>query len=156
MTDTWPDRLAVRPLTVADAERIATWTYDGPWEVYDSLPGDELLTAEDGYLAVASGDELVGFCCTGMEARVPGQRAAPGVFDLGFGMDPRFVGAGHGLAFGTAIMEYLRRRHGPVTFRAVVQVWNKRSLGMIRKLGFTETDRLISDAVEYLVLRTEG
>jgi ribosomal-protein-alanine N-acetyltransferase len=131
----WPAALVVRPLTAADAAEIATWRYPAPWQVYDS--GPELLRAEDGYQAVAGGGVLVGFCCSGGEARVPGLAEAPGILDIGVGMNPAGTGSGHGLAFGRAVLGHF----GPIPLRAVVQSWNERSLRLTRKLGFTETGR---------------
>ena len=61
--------LAVRRLTPADAEAIANWRYPGRDSTYDEpVP----VTPERGYWAVARGDELVGRCCFGAEARVRG------------------------------------------------------------------------------------
>jgi ribosomal-protein-alanine N-acetyltransferase len=68
-----PDRLIVRPPSPVDIQEIATWRYNGPWRVYDS---DGPLPAV-GYRAVAGDPDgpLVGFCCAGVEARVPRLRA---------------------------------------------------------------------------------
>jgi RimJ/RimL family protein N-acetyltransferase len=137
MMDQWPDRLVVRPLTTADAEEIARWRYDGPWSTYDSRPDEDPMPTDGDYLAVAGADggPLVGFCCTDAEARVPGLDGEPGVLDIGLGMDPARVGAGHGLAFGTAVLDH----YGYGRLRAVVQSWNERSLRLTRSLGFVET-----------------
>ena len=61
--------LAVRRLTPADAEAIASWRYPGRDSTYDEPVS---VTPERGYWAVARGDELVGRCCFGAEARVRG------------------------------------------------------------------------------------
>jgi RimJ/RimL family protein N-acetyltransferase len=122
----------VRPLTPDDARRIATWRYDGPWRVYDSRPQD-VLTSAGGYFAVVGDDgELVGFCCAGVEARVPGLAEEPGVLDIGVGMAPALVGQGNGAVFGRAVLAQFGRRR----LRAVVQSWNERSLRLTRTLGF--------------------
>jgi [ribosomal protein S18]-alanine N-acetyltransferase len=158
VSDMWAGRLVVRSLTVADARQIAQWRYGGRWRVYDARPEDGLLNPDDGYLAVVGADDglLVGFCCSGVEARVPGLVAAPGLVDVGVGMDPAFVGAGHGLAFGQAILGYFRQAYGAVGLRAVVQAWNERSLRLTQKLGFVEEGRhvCVQDGAEadYVVL----
>ena len=61
----------VRDLTEDDLDEIATWTYDGPWSVYDS---DGRLDPTLGYWAVvgAPGERLAGFGCLGEDARVRG------------------------------------------------------------------------------------
>ena len=111
--DVPPRGLTVRPLERADAEAIAAWRYEGPWDVYNSRPGD-LLSAEAGYQAVA--DEtgtLVGFVCLGQEARVPGLAEAEGTVDIGVGMRPDLVGQGLGRAFGAAVLAHV----GPLVWR---------------------------------------
>ncbi|GAA4894186.1 RimJ/RimL family protein N-acetyltransferase [Stackebrandtia albiflava] len=158
MTDTWPDRIEIRPLTADDAALITRWRYDGPWRVYDS--GEEALTAEDGYLAVtgADGGPLLGFCCTGVEARVPGLTGEPGLLDVGVGMDPALVGRGHGRAFGEAVLGHLHRLADGRRLRAVVQSWNVRSLRLAAALGFVATGVHTCEQggrdVEYTVLVT--
>jgi [ribosomal protein S18]-alanine N-acetyltransferase len=127
--------LTVRPLEPADAEAIATWRYEGPWDVYDSHPGDR-LSAEAGYQAVVDGaGNLVGFLCLGQEARVPGLAEADGLVDIGVGMRPDLVGQGLGRAFG-AVVSHVARCCGEIQLRAVIQSWNQRSIRMAQRLGF--------------------
>lgn len=116
MSAGWSDHLVVRPLTVDDAREVVGWQYGGPWQIYNLTGDDELPSAVDGYRAVAdaSNGRLVGFFCTGPEARVPGIAADPGIIDLGVGMDPRWVGKGHGKQFGSAVLIELRLPSPPV------------------------------------------
>jgi ribosomal-protein-alanine N-acetyltransferase len=132
MAADWPDRLSVRHLSPADVRQIATWRYDGPWRVYDS----DGPPPADGYRAVAGEFDgpLVGFCCAGVEARVPGLAEDPGVLDIGVGMAPSWVGHGHGAAFGRPVLDHFAGQR----LRAVVQAWNERSLRLTRALGFVE------------------
>jgi ribosomal-protein-alanine N-acetyltransferase len=136
----WPDELTVRPLTAVDAEQIAQWRYAGPWQVYDSRPADGLMSEREGYLAVAGvrGGPLIGFCCSGAEALVPGLSVQEGLLDVGVGIDPAWAGRGHGADFGGAVLAYYRRQIGVWRLRAVVQAWNERSLRLTRSLGFHE------------------
>ncbi len=148
--------LTVRPLEPADAEAIATWRYEGPWDVYDSHPGDR-LSAEAGYQAVVDGaGNLVGFLCLGQEARVPGLAEADGLVDIGVGMRPELVGQGLGRAFGAVVVSHVARCCGEIPLRAVIQSWNQRSLRMAQGLGFREmgTHRCVQGAreVSYTVL----
>ncbi|MFI9408048.1 GNAT family N-acetyltransferase [Nocardia sp. NPDC052316] len=141
MNDGWPDRLVVRPFTVSDARQVAGWQYAGPWQIYNfGAADDDLPSAADGYLAVADADtdRIVGFLCTGPEARVPGLDADPTMVDLGVGMDPQWVGRGHGEHFATAVLTRLRQDHPATPIRAVVQTWNTRSRRLVRRLGFVE------------------
>ena len=89
------------------ARQIASWKYLTQWSVYDSSPEDGLFTSEAGYVAVVGSDKtLVGFACHGNEARVPGLDQEIDTVDVGFGMNPLFVGQGHGSEFGTVVMDY--------------------------------------------------
>ncbi|MFI6047829.1 GNAT family N-acetyltransferase [Nocardia sp. NPDC051321] len=143
MHDGWPDRLIVRPLTRGDARQVASWQYDGPWHIYNLTASDGLPAAADGYSAVADSatDRIVGFFCTGPEARVPGLDEDPDVLDLGVGMDPRWVGKGHGMAFGGTVLGHLRRDHPATPVRAAIQAWNLRSRQLVRRLGFVEREQ---------------
>lgn len=148
----------LRPPTVADAERIARWRYTGPWAVYDQRPQDGPITAAEGYLVVVHepGDVLIGFCCIGPDARVPGILAEPGVVDIGVGMNPAFVGRGYGREFVGALVAHVQRPPAPECIRAVIQAWNARSRSLLHSLGFVETRRHISFQggrdVEYVVV----
>ncbi|HEX3588060.1 MAG TPA: GNAT family N-acetyltransferase [Pseudonocardiaceae bacterium] len=145
--------MIVRELTRSDLVEIAEWRYDGPWQVYDSAG---LLDPADGYWAVVDEERLVGYCCVGVEARVPGLGESPGVVDIGVGMDPALVGRGLGERFGSAVVA----RFGPGPLRAVVQEWNERSLRLTRWLGFVETGRHHCEQdgkdVEYVVLMRDA
>ncbi|BCK56262.1 hypothetical protein [Nocardia wallacei] len=77
MKNGWPDRLVLRPLSKSDAHQVVSWKYGGPWQIYNLTATEELPSADDGYMAVADADtdRIVGFFCTGPEARVPGLEA---------------------------------------------------------------------------------
>jgi ribosomal-protein-alanine N-acetyltransferase len=138
--DAWPGELIVRSLTVADAEQIARWRYEGPWEVYNPRAEDGLMSDNPAYLAVAGDRDgpLIGFCCAGVEARVPGLSAQDDVLDIGVGMNPAWVGRGHGAEFAGAVLDHYRKTAAVRSLRTVVQAWNERSLRLMRSLGFTE------------------
>jgi RimJ/RimL family protein N-acetyltransferase len=153
--------LRVGPLRAGDPERIAAWRYGGPWSVYDPRPGDAPVAAEDGYLAVRDADgRLVGFCCTGGQARVPGLVEEPGVLDVGVGMDPDLVGRGLGRDFGAAVLAHLVPTTPTVRrLRAVVQDWNTRSIRLAQAMGFAVVGQHVvaqdSAQVRYVVLARE-
>jgi RimJ/RimL family protein N-acetyltransferase len=130
-----PDHLRIRAMSPDDAREVATWRYAGPWSVYDGQPDDgEPDTA--GYWAVVDGDDvLVGFYCTGVEARVPGLSEQPGTVDVGVGMRPDLVGVGNGRRFAEAVMAHCRDRTEAVLARAVVKEWNERSVRLAAGMG---------------------
>ena len=141
----WPDQLAVRSWTPADAESVAHWRYSGRWSVYDPSDGNH-MAADDGrwaagYRAVVAADDgtLVGFYCVGDEALVPGVEPDDEVVDLGIGMAPAFVGAGRGNAFLQTVLDDVAHELPVKPVRALIQTWNTRSLSLARRLGFVET-----------------
>ncbi len=160
VTVPFPSVLTVRPLTAGDARRIAGWRYDGPWRIYDPRPETGLLSDLPGYLAVAGADggPLVGFCCSGPEALVPGLAVEEGVLDVGVGMDPAMVGRGNGARFAAAVLDHYRTTTGARRLRAVVQSWNERSLRLTRSAGFTPAGEHVceqnGEQVRYTVVTT--
>ena len=140
--------MEIRDLTADDLADIASWSYDGPWSVYDSTgPLDPAM----GYWAVADGDRLVGFACLGADARVPGLAEADGVLDVGVGLRPDLVGQGLGPAFAEVVLAFAAARGRP-RLRAVVQDWNARSLRLLERLGFARTATHPVGDVTYVVL----
>lgn len=123
------------------ARQIATWTYTGEWSVYNLSPENVLFTGEAEYVAVVGSEgTLVGFACEGIEARVPGLHQEIDTVDVGYGMNPIFVGQGNGFEFGTVVMDYFRNTTGASRFRVVVQSWNERSLRLAKSLRFMEME----------------
>ncbi|MGH3035769.1 MAG: GNAT family N-acetyltransferase [Gaiellaceae bacterium] len=141
--------LAVRRLTPADAEAIAGWRYPGRESTYDEL---EPVTPERGYWAVTRGDELVGKCCFGAAARVPGVEHEEGTLDVGYGLRPDLVGQGLGPAFVQVILDFAAGEFAPRRFRVLVLDWNRRSLKVAAALGFREETIVGSDEGEFVVL----
>lgn len=136
------------PLTADQGEAMAAWTYPGPWAVYDvSKPIDPA----EGFWAVLDGDEVVGFACFGVEARVPGLLEQPGVLDVGVGMRPDLTGQGRGRKFAQAVLDHGREVADARVLRAVVQDWNIRSRRLLATLGFAETGSHPVDTVTYVV-----
>ena len=132
----------MRPMTADEAKLIATWHYSGKWSVYDLPSPQPLLDALTSYHSVLVDEKLIGFCCTGSAARVPGMSGVSAILDIGMGMDPTAVGRGYGAVFGQAVLDYLSAQHPDWTLRAVVQDWNERSLRFARRLGFVDACEL--------------
>lgn len=131
-------------MTAGEAQLIATWRYGGDWSVYNLDSAQTLLDDLSCYQAVLADEGLVGFCCSGIAARVPGIADEPGTLDVGMGMDPALVGQGHGAAFGLTVLDHLTAQHPNQTIRVVIQSWNARSLRLAHRLGFSETGALVA------------
>lgn len=141
--------MEVRPLTLADAEAIATWTYPGRESTYDV---GAVLTAEQGIWAVEDSAELAGYCCFGVEARVPGVDEEEGTLDVGYGMRPDLVGKGSGRAFVGAILAFAMNEFPPQRLRLLILTWNERSRKVAEALGFQEEGIVPSIEGEFRVM----
>lgn len=135
--------LVIRPFSESEAQTVASWKYEPPFDIYDSDPGDapmylELSPEGYGYYAIVDadkGDELVGFCCFGPEGRVSGQADEQGTLDVGGGIRPDLVSRGIATSVFPAILEFAAR-FSPRQFRTAVASFNERSTRLCRSAGF--------------------
>jgi ribosomal-protein-alanine N-acetyltransferase len=133
--------MEIRPLTPTEAETVATWRYPGRYSTYDV---DGPVTPAKGWRAVTHQDELVGYCCFGAEARVPGVDEEEGTLDVGYGLRPDLMGRGLGPSFVGAILDFAVNEFHPSRLRLLILDWNERSLKVARALGFEEADVVAS------------
>lgn len=156
MVDLWRDA-EVRPITAEEAGSVAAWRYGDDWSVYDLGSVQPILDNLASYFSVANGDMLIGFFCTGVEARIADMNEEPAVLDVGMGMHPTLVGRGDGVRFGETVVRYLTARYPGTTLRAVIQSWNERSLRVARRLGFDDAGEIATvqggRAIAYRVVR---
>ncbi|MGH2487647.1 MAG: GNAT family N-acetyltransferase [Ktedonobacterales bacterium] len=136
------------PITEDDARAIRAWRYPAPFDAYNM--GDpaealaEMLDPRSPYVAARDEQgELVGYVCFGSAASVT-DVAEPRLFDadgalcFGLGMRPDLTGqgAGVGLAFVRAGLEYARQRFAPASFRLYALDWNERAIHVYEQTGF--------------------
>lgn len=137
--------IRIRPFTAEEAVAAASWQYPDDLSMYNGEPGNwsQFLARTDtghGYYAVVDDGDLVGFCCFGPEARVPGQPAeSSDLLDLGGGMRPDLVGQGLGAVGMAAALTYGRDHFSPAGFRTAVASFNRRSIVLCRWAGFRTT-----------------
>lgn len=133
-----------RPITEPDARAILTWHYDGPYAVYNCDPADleesvaAYLDPRNQYVAAhdAAG-QLVGYCCFGADARVPGgDYSDADALDVGLGLRPDLTGRGSGSAFVAAILALAHKQWGAWRFRMTVAAFNQRAICAYEKAGF--------------------
>ena len=142
--------LRVRQLTIEDGEAIAMWRYPGAWAVYDAL---EPPRPDEGYWAVVdSADDLVGFCCLGSAARLPGQPEDPTLLDVAIGMRPDLVGHGLGPALGRAAVAYARSVAPDRRLRTTLPEWNAAGIAVAEQAGFTRSGDYEMDRRRFVVL----
>jgi enoyl-CoA hydratase/carnithine racemase/RimJ/RimL family protein N-acetyltransferase len=125
----------VRQLTIEDGLALATWSSPGAWHIEDALEAPE---PDEGYWAVVdSGDNLLGFCCLGAAARVPGQPADEWLLDVAIGIRPQLAGRGWGGELGRAAVAYARSVALDRRVRTTVPDWNTAGQHAARLAGFT-------------------
>lgn len=144
----------IRPLSEENAREIATWRYDQPYNLYDlsqeNIQG--LLDPEFRYHQVLdSGGKLIGYCCYGLDARVPGgeyRLVEPEVLDLGVGLKPSLTGKGLGVLFVQSVLDYGALTYQPQLFRATIAGFNQRSLRTFQNLGFKIQNSFIRELAD--------
>lgn len=140
------------------AAAIAGWRYAGALALYNGSPDDIpalLDPANHYYVASSCREGLVGFCCFGPDARVPGGAYADGPLDLGFGLRPNLLGLGWGALLVRSALRFARIAFGPAALRATVAEFNERSLDTCRRAGFREVARFSrpADGLPFVVLQ---
>jgi ribosomal-protein-alanine N-acetyltransferase len=131
--------LRIVPITRDQAEQVAAWRHPPPYDTYDVTQGAAaLLDPELRYHAVMSGEELVGYCCYGVDATVPNGTYEEGVLEVGWGMRPDLMGQGRGRGFVAAIVEYAKDAYAPAVMGVTIATFNARSQSVARANGFTE------------------
>jgi RimJ/RimL family protein N-acetyltransferase len=135
------------PIAKADACAIVGWRYGAPYAAYD-CPADEadatvrhMLDPANRYFAVRDGTgALVGYCCFGPDARVPGgDYVDESVVDVGLGLRPDLAGRGLGLSFVQAIVAFAQERLGSPHLRLTVAAFNQRAIRVHERAGFRTT-----------------
>ena len=128
-----PDYL-FQQMDEADANGVADWRYEPPYDFYDPVadPEDlaELLDPEhrrDAYFSVLDEGELVG----SFQFEVRGATV-----ELGLGLRPDLTGKGLGLDFLTAGMNFAREWFEPKRFTLAVATFNGRAIRIYERAGF--------------------
>jgi RimJ/RimL family protein N-acetyltransferase len=151
------------PITPEEAREVLSWRYPELPTLYNPAPDElehdieVLLTPAYNYYAVRSATGLlVGFCCYGSDAQVPGgDYSLRGAVDVGLGMNPELIGHGLSHPFLAAILDWGRHCFMPDYFRATVAGVNARSQAMFARAGFLVTQRFRppnEDLHEFLVM----
>ena len=96
----------VRQLTIEDGLDLAGWSRPGAWHIEDALEAPE---PDEGYWAVVdTRRRLLGFCCVGAAARVPGRHRDDYVLDVAIGIRPQLAGRGWSGELGRAAVAICR------------------------------------------------
>ena len=137
--------LVIRLMTLEDVHRRMAWRYPPPYDVYDveftdpDVDADWLLLPENHYHAILRAGELIGFCCYGPDAQVPGGDYSVEALDVGIGLRPDRTGQGLGTPILQAVLELAVRTWAPRWLRTTIVAWNRCSIRTFERLGFTQT-----------------
>ena len=124
----------VRQLTIEDGLDLASWSRPGAWHIEDALEAPE---PDEGYWAVVDGsDTLLGFCCVGAAARVPGAPQDDYVVDVAIGIRPQLAGRGWSSELGRAAVRYASSVALDRRLRTTVPEWNEVGRHAARQAGF--------------------
>ena len=125
-------------MTQDEAEAIADWSYDPPYDFYDWRADDrdlaELLDpAQRGDRYFSAHDaigELIGFFGFSREGAVVG---------VGVGLRADLTGRGLGLVFLDQGLAFAREQFAPRSFRLSVATFNERAITVYERAGFVVT-----------------
>jgi len=133
----------IRPFGESEAGDVASWSYEPPFDVYNGDPSrfEDYLAIDDagyGFYAIADSDaEVIGYCCFGGEARVPGQSSIDGVVDIGGGIRPDLVSNGIATSVFPAIIDFAASTFHPTAYRTAIASFNQRSTRLCLAAGFS-------------------
>jgi RimJ/RimL family protein N-acetyltransferase len=143
------------PITGPEARTIMSWRYPFLDTLFDPDPDEleddvaALLVPAYHYFAARNDDgELVGFCCFGEDAQVPGGDYTRPALDLGMGLRPELTGQGRSHLFLQAAMAWGGELFAPEYYRATIAAINGRSLAMCARAGFFIIQRFRAQAGE--------
>jgi len=130
--------IGIVAMTAQYAADILSWRYPAPYDYYDVTDGDldYYLDPANGFFAVLSGGEFIGFRSFGPDGQVPGGTYDGSALDTGGGLRPELIGRGLGRPVVAAGLEFGRERFAPDAFRVTVASFNTRALRVVTSLGF--------------------
>jgi ribosomal-protein-alanine N-acetyltransferase len=131
-------------MTQDEAEAIADWRYEPPYDFYntaaDARDLAELLDPQqrgDRYFAARNAaGELIGYFEFGCDA---------GVVGVGLGLRPDLTGRGLGLSFLEEGLSFAQRRFRPSHFRLSVAEFNTRAIKVYQRCGFSRTRSFVHE-----------
>jgi len=137
--------MTIAQMTQAEAETIADWRYEPPFDFYDTRADEEqvehLLDAErrsDRAFSVRDeGGDLVGFFTF--------TPADDGAIVVGLGLRPDLTGRGLGHSFVEEGLAFARGRFAPERFRLSVAEFNRRAIKVYARVGFARTRSFVHE-----------
>jgi [ribosomal protein S18]-alanine N-acetyltransferase len=155
----------------AEAREVLAWHYEAPYDIYNIYNADPahieesvagLVDPANQYFVASDAEgRILGYCCFGPDARVPGgDYRDPDWLDVGLGMRPDLTGQGRGLVFFSAVLDFGRERLGARRYRLSVAAFNGRAIRVYERAGFREAGRFRrggrTDDLEFVVMLGNG
>jgi ribosomal-protein-alanine N-acetyltransferase len=121
-----------------EAEAIADWRYDRPYDFYDADADhrdlaellDPVRRGDHYFSALNTAGELIGFFGFSRERDVVG---------VGLGLRPDLTDHGLGQSFLEAGLAYAREQFAPRRFKLSVAEFNARAIAVYERAGFVRT-----------------
>ncbi len=147
-----------------NARTILAWQYRAPFAYYNIDPNQlekelrDFLDPDNAYFSIlGEEDDIIGYCCFGREAQVPGGLyEGDGAIDVGAGMRPDLMGADLAPVVLGAILSWAESEFSPMRFRVTVASFNQRVIRICSLAGFKPEHRFMSntgqDDREFLIL----
>lgn len=147
-------RVDIAPMSQQDAEAIAEWRYDPPYDFYDADADHRDLAdlldptrRRDRYFSARDAESsLVGYF---------GFSRRDDVVGVGVGLRPDLTGRGLGQSFLETGLAFARERFAPRSFKLSVATFNTRAIAVYERAGFVitrsfehETNRALFSFVE--------
>lgn len=132
------DMLQIVHMDEEKAIEISNWDFGTEYQYYN-LNGEShaiQVFLNGHYYAVLKGDDVFGFFCDGEEAQIDLMPELPNTMDIGFALNPVYIGNGYGRSFIRMIMRYYYDTAGVHTFRLTVAKFNERAIHLYIALGF--------------------
>jgi [ribosomal protein S18]-alanine N-acetyltransferase len=137
-------QVGLTPMSQDDAEQIADWRYDPPYDFYDARADESDLAhlldparrENRAFSARDEAGELVGFFTY--------VRDGDAVV-VGLGLRPDLSGQGLGTSFVEQGLEFARVRFAPERFRLSVAEFNARAAKVYERVGFVRTRSFVEE-----------
>ena len=137
-------KLVFAQMSQDDAEEIADWRYDPPYDFYDVRADPSGMARllnpvrrENRTFSVRDeGGELVGFFSFARDGDV---------VVVGLGLRPDLTGRGLGTSFLVQGLDFARERFAPERFRLDVAEFNERAVKVYERAGFVRTRSFVED-----------
>ena len=156
--------LTVQKMSRRDAENIALWVYEPPYDIYNMSGSQEIINEllDGSSISMLDGaDALIGFFCFGTSARIPaglqsGAYQRRDAMDVGLGLRPDLCSRGHGLSFLELGLRYAAEQFHTDIFRLTVASFNQRAIRVYEQAGFQVIHTFSRDAggreTEFIVM----